>query len=121
MHELSLCRDIYGIVDRARDGQHVTAVHLQIGQLRQVVPATLAYCWHLVVESTPMAGSELDVDHVPVVLDCAACGARTTVGHALALTCSGCSSGDVTLVAGEEMLVTSIDLLPRDTASTEET
>lgn len=112
MHELSLCRGIYGIVDRARDGRSVTAVHLQVGQLRQVVPETLVYCWGLITESTPLAGADLDIDHVPVVLDCTACGGRTTVAHALVLTCSACSSGDITLHTGEEMLVTSIDLLP---------
>ena len=112
MHELSLCRSIYGIVDKARGDRSVSTVHLQVGQLRQVVPDTLSYCWSMIIEASPLAGSELDIDHVPVRLDCAACGARTTVEHVLVLTCSTCHSGDITLHTGEEFMVTSIDLAP---------
>lgn len=110
MHELSLCRGIYGIVDGARDGREVQAVHLQVGQLRQVVPATLVYCWEMVTETTPLEGSRLEIDHVPVVLDCTDCGARTMVEHALVLTCSACRSGAISLHTGEEFMVTSLDL-----------
>jgi hydrogenase nickel incorporation protein HypA/HybF len=104
-----LCRSIYGIVDRARADREVQVVHLQVGQLRQVVPATLEYCWGIITDETPLAGSRLDIDHVPVVLDCS-CGARTTVEHALVLTCAACSGGDITLHTGEEFMVTSMDL-----------
>lgn len=113
MHELSLCRSIYGIVDRARDAREVRAVHLQVGQLRQVVPQTLEYCWGMVTGDSPLAGSVLDIDHVPVVLDCVTCRARTTVADALVLTCATCAGGDITLHTGEELMVTSIDLAPR--------
>jgi hydrogenase nickel incorporation protein HypA/HybF len=110
VHELSLCQSIHGIVDRAREGRPVEVVHLQVGQLRQVVPETLAYCWTLVTDGGPLAGSRLDVDHVPVVLDCGDCGRRTTVADALLLSCGSCGSGTIAVVSGEELLVTSIDL-----------
>ena len=111
MHELSLCRSIHDIVDRAREGRTVSAVNLQVGQLRQVVPDTLTYCWDLVCAGGPLAGSTLVVDHVPVVLDCRDCGERTTAVHALVLTCGSCGSGAVDLSSGEELLVTSLDLV----------
>lgn len=110
MHELSLCRSIYGIVDRSRGERRVEVVHLQVGRLRQVVPETLEYCWRLTTETTPLAGSRLDIDHVPVVLDCS-CGASTTVERDLVLACASCQGGEVTLRTGEELLVTSLDLL----------
>jgi hydrogenase nickel incorporation protein HypA/HybF len=109
VHELALCRSIYGIVDRARGDRQVEVVRLQVGQLRQAVPETLEYCWGMVTEATPLAGSRLDIDHVPVVLDCS-CGARTTVEHDLVLTCASCSGSDITLHSGEELMVTSLDL-----------
>lgn len=115
MHELSLCRSIYGIVDGARRERPVTTVHLQVGQLRQVVPQTLEHCWGLVTETTPLAGSVLEIDHVPVRLDCRACGERTTIEHVLVLTCAACGSGDIALHTGEEFMVTSIDLGPAPT------
>jgi hydrogenase nickel incorporation protein HypA/HybF len=110
VHELSLCQSIQRIVERAREQRTVTTVHLEVGQLRQVVPETLVYCWGMVTEGTGLEGSVLDVDHVPVELDCRTCGHRTTVEHALVLSCSECGSGDIALVAGEEFMVTSIDV-----------
>lgn len=112
MHELSLCRSIHGIVDRARGDRGVSTVHLQVGQLRQVVPDTLAYCWGLVTQFGPLADSELDIDHIPVVLACHHCGQETAVADVLVLVCGSCGSGEVRVLSGEEFLVTSIDLTP---------
>lgn len=113
MHELSLCRSIYSIVDRARDGRPVESVHLQVGMLRQVVPDTLAYCWGLVTEETPLAGSRLDIDHVAIELRCRPCGCTTPAPSHLMLACTRCGSADVTVIRGEEFMVTSMDLRGR--------
>ena len=110
MHELSLCRSIYAIADRARSGRPVEVVHLQVGQLRQVVPATLEYCWDLVTEQTPLAGSRLGIDHVPIRLGCRDCGGETEVAERLVLTCGHCGSGAIRVQTGEEFLLTSLDL-----------
>jgi hydrogenase nickel incorporation protein HypA/HybF len=120
VHELSLCRAIERIVDRARADREVTTVHLQLGQLRQVVPETLVHCWAMVTEGTGLEGSMLDIDHVPVTLDCRACGHRTTVAHVLVLTCADCGSGDIAMVAGEEFMVTSIDVATTSAVLTRE-
>lgn len=113
MHELSLCQSIQEVVERARDGRPVATVHLEIGQLRQVVPETLAYCWEIVTADGPLAGSALAIDHVPVVLECHDCHASTTVRQELSLTCGECGSGSVTMVSGEEFLLTFLDLVPQ--------
>lgn len=112
MHELSLCQSILGIVDRARAGRTVEAVELKIGQMRQVVPETLVFCWGLVTESTELDGSVLEIDHIPVRLSCRSCGSETEVAHELVLTCASCGSGDIQVLAGEEMEVTSVRLAP---------
>jgi len=58
VHELSLCGSIGSIVERHAAGRPVSVIHVQIGQLRQVVPDTLVYCWELVSEGTQLAGSQ---------------------------------------------------------------
>lgn len=114
MHELSLCRSICDVVEQARAERRVRTVHLRVGQLRQVVPDTLAYCWTLVTEGGTLAGSVLAIDHVPVVLVCRECGQETVVADRLLLTCGGCGSGAIDVVRGEEFLVTSLDLVRED-------
>jgi hydrogenase nickel incorporation protein HypA/HybF len=114
MHELSLCQSIYGIVERVSTGRAVEAVDLTIGQLRQVVPDTLAQCWIMVTDGTSLAGSRLRIEHIPVVLDCRDCGRRTELAEVLALACAECGSSNATVSAGEEFMVTSLELADGD-------
>ncbi len=110
MHEVSLCGAIYEIADRAAAGRDVSVIHLQVGQLRQVVPDTLTFCWTVVCDDTRLAGSRLEVDYRPVILRCRQCGESTTLSGELLLLCGGCGSSEVSVVGGEELLVTSVDL-----------
>lgn len=110
MHELSLCKSIFTIVDRAASGRPVSVVHLQVGKLRQVVPDSLRYCWTLISESTNLDGSILDIDPIDITLNCADCSAISSVEHELILLCSRCGSTMVTVATGEEFFLTSLDL-----------
>ena len=110
MHELSLCRTIVGITERAAAGRQVAAIFLDVGQLRQVVPETLVYCWTVVTESSPLEGSELRVNSIPAVISCSSCGTDTTLRGVPMLVCGSCGSGAVTVTSGEEFLVRSIDV-----------
>jgi len=110
MHELSLCRSIYEIVDRTAAGRTVTVIHLQIGQLRQVVPDTLTYCWTMVSDQTTLAGSQLVVETVPVTLRCLDCNSTTALTDELLLLCTQCDGADVSVTSGEEFMLTSLEL-----------
>lgn len=114
MHELSLCRGIFGIVERARGGRRVTAVDVDVGHLRQVVPRTLEYCWGIVCEGTALEGARLRIDHIPVRLRCRDCGAHTDVAQALVLVCGDCGGARCDVVRGEEFMVRSMDVEGED-------
>lgn len=111
MHELSICRAIAGIVTEHAAGRGVERVRLDVGHLRQVVPDTLMYCWEMVVADSPLAAAELDINHVPAVLYCRRCQARTEISMPV-FRCGSCRSIEVDVTSGEELLVTSLDLAP---------
>ena len=108
VHELSICTSLVRIVEAHADGRTVEVVHLDIGRLRQVIPDTLRFSWEIVVNDTPLAGSVLDINHVPAVLHCRSCNTRNTIDVPV-FRCS-CGSTDVDVVSGEELFVTSLDL-----------
>lgn len=108
MHELSLCAAIASIAEEHADGQPIDEVRVDIGKLRQVVPATLVYCWDVFVSGTALEGSSLCVNHVPARFDCRACGRTTEIDFPV-FRCE-CGSTDVELTGGEELLVTSLEL-----------
>jgi hydrogenase nickel incorporation protein HypA/HybF len=83
---------------------------VQIGQLRQIVPDTLVYCWELVVADTHLDGAQLVVDRVPARILCRDCEQTTEVGDIPLLVCTACNGISVSVVSGEEFMVTSLDL-----------
>jgi hydrogenase nickel incorporation protein HypA/HybF len=110
VHELSLCGALAETVSRRAAQRRVEVIHLQIGQLRQVVPDTLRFCWSLVCAGTDLDGSVLEIEAVPCRLRCRACSAEADLGAEPVFACRGCGSLDVTVVAGEELLVTALEL-----------
>jgi hydrogenase nickel incorporation protein HypA/HybF len=110
VHELSLCRSIANIVGRHAEGRTVSVIRIQIGQLRQVVPGTLVYCWDLVSVGTPLGGSRIDVEPIPARIRCLACGRVTEVGDVPVFACRDCGSDDAEIVSGEEFMITSLEL-----------
>jgi hydrogenase nickel incorporation protein HypA/HybF len=110
VHELSICGSIVDIVNRHSGGRRVDVVHLRVGQLRQIVPDTLVYCWGLVNADTELAGARLEVESIAARIACHDCGAEHQIGQFPVLVCAGCGSSHVRVAAGEEFLITSLDL-----------
>ncbi len=110
MHELSICGSIADIVTRRAAGRGVKVINVRVGQLRQVVPDTLVYCWGLVSAETPLAGSRISVESVPARIRCRSCEQVTDVGAVPVFACGGCGGFDAEVVSGEEFLITSLEL-----------
>lgn len=110
MHELSICASIADIVRRRAQQRHVTTIHLRIGRLRQIVPETLEYCWSVLSSETELDGSTLDVEYVPARITCVTCSASTDLDELPLFMCSECGGVDVSVISGEEFLVTALDL-----------
>ena len=90
MHELSICGSIADIVTRRAGGRAVKVINVRVGQLRQVVPDTLVYCWELVSADTPLAGSRISIEAVPARIRCRSCDQVTDVGAVPVFACGGC-------------------------------
>ena len=110
MHELSLCQSIYKIAQRSANGRCVREIGLTIGELRQVVPDTLVFCWDTTTRRTALAGSRLAVTYLPGVLECRDCAARTEMEGELSYHCGACASSAVTVTQGNEFTLTYIDV-----------
>ena len=112
VHELSICSSIADIVIRHAAGRPVQVINVRAGQLRQIVPDTLVYCWGLVSAGTPLDGSRISVEPVPARIRCRDCGQVTDVGEVPVFACGACGGVAVQVVSGEEFLVTSLELAP---------
>lgn len=110
MHELSIAQSVAEIACRHAAGRRVGKVELKIGRLRQVVPSSLAFSFELVTLDTLAEGAVLELKPVPAVAACRGCSAETEL-HGFPFQCGACGGFDLTIVAGEELEVESIECL----------
>jgi hydrogenase nickel incorporation protein HypA/HybF len=113
MHELAICsalRDEVLRIAAARNALSVRAVRVRIGPLSGVDADAIAQAYPLACAGTPCADAELVIDRAPVQVRCRACGARSgTLPQRLA--CARCGSPDTEIESGDEMLLSSVDLV----------
>lgn len=98
------------ITRSAGAGRTVSVINVRVGQLRQIVPDTLVYCGGLLSEQTPLPGARIIVESVPARIRCRSCEHAADVGDAPSFACARCGGVKVEIVAGEEFLITSLEL-----------
>ena len=109
MHELSIAEAIVQVVDRHAAGRRVARVEVKVGHLRQVVPSALEFAFTLLTDGTALEDAELAIEEVPAQGRCRDCATVTTMAD-FPLQCSSCGGLDLELLAGEELLVESLEL-----------
>ncbi|MGI8594014.1 MAG: hydrogenase maturation nickel metallochaperone HypA [Solirubrobacteraceae bacterium] len=109
MHELSLAEAVVDVASRHAGGRRVTKVELKVGHLRQVVPSALEFAFELLAQGTSIEGAELAIEVVPAVGRCRECAAESMLPN-FPLCCAECGGFEVDVLAGEELLVDSLEL-----------
>jgi hydrogenase nickel incorporation protein HypA/HybF len=109
MHEYAIACGMAAVVEDAAAGRRVTAVQVRVGALRQVSLTALRFAWQAATTDTTLEGAELEVEQVAAAARCLDCGAQTAQER-FPLVCGACGSLGVEVVAGEELLVESVEV-----------
>lgn len=109
MHELAITQSLVDIVVERTAGRRVSTVHLQVGELSGVVADALQFCFEVVTVGTDLEGSELMIDETAGRGHCSNCDEDFALDQ-LILLCP-CGSANVRIVAGQELLVTSVEMV----------
>ena len=112
MHELSIAM---GIVDAALDearqrGVKVTAVHLRLGALSGVVKDALMFSYEVACQDTPLAGSLLIIEDVPVIIFCPQCQQASELKSVQAFVCPICGAPTMDVRQGKELEVFALEV-----------
>src|SRR5215469_18589198 len=112
MHELSLA---IGIVDAATDearqrGVKVNAVHLRLGALSGVVKDALLFSYEVACQDTPLAGSRLLIEEVPVAVFCPECREKRVLESVQLFTCPDCGTPAGDVLQGKELEVFALEV-----------
>lgn len=112
MHELSVCQALLDQVEaiaRDRNACAVTEINVQIGPLSGVEPILLQQAFRIASAGTLAEGARLNLSTMPVRVHCRSCGVETAALPAR-LVCAECGDWRTTLVSGDDLLLTTIEL-----------
>ena len=116
MHELSIAHSLVEAVcdalgaDASAASGRVREVRIAVGRLSGVVPDALLFCYDIAAAGTPLAGSSLVIEAIPIAVWCAACEAERELPDGARFRCPVCDrpSGDIR--RGRELDVVSFTL-----------
>jgi hydrogenase nickel incorporation protein HypA/HybF len=112
MHELSIA---LSLVDLAREeaekhGGRVCALHVRIGALAGVVPEALLASYEMASADTPLEGSRLVIEDVPVVVYCPECRAERALSSVQVFCCAECGTPTGQIQQGRELELVALEL-----------
>jgi hydrogenase nickel incorporation protein HypA/HybF len=113
MHELSIVSSIVDTVTEslaAYPGAKVKEVRLRVGALASVIEDSLQFCYGIATEDTPLAGSVLVVNILPVVMHCEPCGADVEIVSLQSFRCPKCGEPVLDMRQGRELEIESIEI-----------
>jgi len=115
MHELAVCQALMEQVESIaleEQADHVTAIHLGIGPLSGVEPRLLEQAFSIARAGSIAADAELVIASMPIQVSCKQCGQQS---EALPnrLLCGHCGDWRTSLVSGDELQLTSIELVKK--------
>ena len=114
MHELTVTQNILNIALHHAENAAATriaAINLVIGQMASIVDDCVQFYWDFISEDTIAQGSVLHFERIPARLSCETCH-RSYLLDDSDLTCPHCGGSAVTLIAGDEFYVDSIEVTP---------
>lgn len=117
MHELSIAMSIVDAAqeEAQRRGVQVTAVHLRLGALSGVVKDALQFSYEMACQDTPLEGSQLIVEDLPVIVFCALCQKEQTLGSVQMFACPTCGTPTMDVRQGKELEVYALEVQEDET------
>jgi hydrogenase nickel incorporation protein HypA/HybF len=112
MHELSIAMSIVDLAQEEMEqrGVHVTGVHLKLGALSGVVKDALLSSYEMACYDTPLQGSRLVIEDVPIVVFCPTCETQRPISSVQLFCCSECGTPTSQILQGKELQVVALEI-----------
>lgn len=113
MHELSIAMSIVEMAQEEaerRGGVQVHAVYLQLGLLTGVVKEALLSSYEMACFATPLEGSKLLIEEIPIEVYCPKCAAARPIRSIQLFCCPECGTPTSEVLRGKEMEVVALEI-----------
>lgn len=112
MHELSIAMSIVEMAqeEALERGVRVNAVHLKLGAMSGVVKEALLSSYEMACDDTPLRGSRLVIEEVPVIVFCPNCDTQRPLSSVQLFCCGECGTPTSEIVQGKELEVVALEI-----------
>jgi hydrogenase nickel incorporation protein HypA/HybF len=112
MHELSIAMSIVEVAqeEALERGVRVNAVHLKLGAMSGVVKEALLSSYEMACDDTPLRGSRLVIEEVPVIVFCPNCDVQRPLSSIQLFCCGECGTPTSEIVQGKELEVVALEI-----------
>jgi hydrogenase nickel incorporation protein HypA/HybF len=113
MHELSIAVSLVEAAEEelARQGSGtVCALHLKLGALSGVAREALLFSYDLATEGTALAGSQLLIEDLPVMVFCPVCQERRPIRSLQQFCCATCDTPATEVLQGRELELVALEI-----------
>lgn len=109
MHEMSITQGVVEICESSAAGRKVLAVVLEIGELSNIIPEAVEFCFEACTRDTSLDGARLVIERIPGRGRCRECFAEFAV-KAYYENCPACGGYKVEILSGEELRVKELEV-----------
>jgi hydrogenase nickel incorporation protein HypA/HybF len=109
VHEMSITQGVVEICENAAAGKRILAVVLEIGELSNIIPESMEFCFEACTKDTLLDGASLVIERIPARGRCRECGAEFHV-KAYYENCPSCGGYQVDILSGEELRVKELEV-----------
>ena len=109
MHEVGIAQSIIEIAENAAHDCAILKIHLKLGAFTGVVRESLEFAFEALRKDTPAGHALLEIETIPLICACPACGWSGPPEESYCLICPRCSV-PVNIISGREMQVEYVDL-----------
>lgn len=111
MHELSIAMSMIEQIEReaAKHKGRVLSAQVKIGVLSGVDAEALRFAWEIARAGTDLAETQLEIENVPLLVRCPACG-NTYTPDIQSLFCPNCITPPQDILAGRELELATLEI-----------
>ena len=113
MHELSIALSmIDGVLEQARKhgDARVETVHLRLGALAGIDKDALEFSYGIACEGTPLQGSRLVIEQIPIVIYCPVCRTERSLAGLYPMCCPECQAPAYDIRSGRDLEISALEL-----------
>ena len=114
MHEMSyVVRFVNLAIETASEqkADKVRSITVSVGEMTDVLPEYLQKYYPETIRNTILEGSELKVNMVPALVECAGCKNNYTPTRENKYLCPHCGDGNGRVIAGRDVVLESVEVI----------